>query len=279
MVEVRQIETDKLSHFHTRHRVLHYGEFTTVEEYIAYRAWAKERGVAVFILGNGSNTLFRRRTIKTLVLKNNLTGWMRPLDDNRVEASSSLNVSVILKHCQKHGLESFYYLASVPATVGGAIAMNAGRGRAFKKSIFDFVESVTYVDGDTVRTRSKSEIPHDYRWTMFTGVQDRLIASAIFRFPACGSDTDHIMQRVEYSKEMQDLSGPNCGSVFKSHRPRILRMLRGFRIGRALYSEKTLNWIINRSSNPWSIHALILVAKVAHRMVGKKAEVELIEVQ
>ena len=129
MDSVRQLTSDRLSTFRTSHEFEHYAEFSTTEEFARLVAWARDASLRVYILGNGSNTLFARTRIRTLVLRNRLPRWMNVLDERRVEVSSANPTMTVLKHCEKQRLDSFYYLASVPATIGGTLAMHAGRGR------------------------------------------------------------------------------------------------------------------------------------------------------
>ena len=278
MVEIRQLDSDRLSTFRTRHQFAHYAEFTTVDEYLELRHWAAEHDLPIFILGNGSNTLFTRRRIRTLVLRNRLDRWMNVLDDRRVEVSSSLPITTILKHCETHSLDSCYYLASVPATVGGALAMNAGRGRQFNMTIYDFVETITYLDGEQLVTLKGEEVQRDYRQTMFTGVQEKLIVSCVLKFTPVDEIQDYIRQRVEWSHREQDHSAPNCGSVFSECHFGILRRLKGFRLDGARYSPKTNNWLLNNSPHSRYLVWLVRLAQLLHQLLRKKCKVELIEV-
>lgn len=278
-ISIQPLTTNNLSTYRTHHDFLHYAEFTSVEEYVEALAWAKERSLPVFILANGSNVLFSRRRVQSLVLKNKLEKWMRTLEDGRVEASSSLPVSVLLKHCQTHGLDCCYYLASVPATVGGAIAMNAGRGRSHNQSVFDYLDTVTWWEDGQVRTAAAAEIPRQYRWTPFTGIQTKLILSAVFRFPATTDDSNQIAERLTYTKRVQDHSAPNCGSVFKQSSGRIMSWLRGLRIGSARYSPKTVNWLLNHGESHVPLTWLIRVAKLLHLLFLRRAVIEQIQVR
>jgi UDP-N-acetylmuramate dehydrogenase len=279
MVQIQTIETNALSTFHTRHRFLHYGEFTTVAEFLFFRNWAREHGCKLYILGNGSNTLFMTRTVRTLVLLNRLEPRLEFLDKYRAETSSSLHIRVLLEHCHKRHLDSFYYLASAPATVGGAIAMNAGRGRGYSMTIFDFLESVSYVEGESVVTVPADSIERHHRWTPFTGINDLLIVSAVFRFRPGDYEGNPIADRLAHARKVQDLSAPNCGSVFKECHGGLQRRLRGLHLGTACFSLKTTNWILNRGDSPWSIRALICTSKGFHWLLRKKVVLELIEVR
>lgn len=271
-------DSDRLSHYRTKHHFAHYAEFASVDEYKKMLAYARERRLPVFILGNGSNTLFNRATVKSVVLKNRMPREVRDLGDERYYVSASEQVSAVLKHCRTNSLDSFYYLASVPAMVGGALAMNAGRGREHNVSIFDFVESIDYLDGDRLVTLPRAQVELDYRSTIFTGVQTRLILGATFRFPKVTLESDPIVDRVLWSKDKQDLVGGNCGSVFKQYHTPTLSRLRGLKLGGASFSAKTVNWINNTGESPKPIRTLIRIAKLAHFMLGKCASVELIQV-
>jgi UDP-N-acetylmuramate dehydrogenase len=283
MAGVKQLESDRLSTFRTRHNFRHFGEFTTVEEFLEYRSWAKANGLPLYILGNGSNTLFTRRNVDTLVLQNSLKATMNDLGDGRIEASSSMQIMPILKLCEKKGWDSFYFLASVPATVGGAAAMNAGGGVG--PTIYEFIESVTFIEGDQLRTLPSDQIERSHRQTMFTGIHDRLIVSVIFKFPQVNLEQSEIRKRIDWALSHQDLKVPNCGSVFKECSRPIIARVRGlppFGIKvpffRAQFSRKVNNWIICRNSSSWPIVFLIRMAQAVHRIAGQRAVLEIIEV-
>lgn len=278
---VRSIDSDRLSHFRTRHDFLHYGEAISAEQFIAYRRWADERDLPLLILGNGSNVLYTRKRIRALIVKNKLPRTLEVLNGNTIRVSSTVAISQVIKWCKDRNLDSCYYLASVPATIGGAIAMNAGRGRRHNRSIFDFVEKITFLDGDEVKTLSRSEIPIEYRRTPFTGLTSKLIISAELSFPprpADGDAGDAGHERVRWSRENQDHSAPNCGSVFKESHWRIMSVLRGRAFGTGQFSPKTANWLLCHGSSSRPLVRLIRIAQVLHRLVGKRAVVELIQV-
>ena len=187
----------------------------------------------------------------------------------------------ILKNCRTRQLESFYYLASVPATVGGAVFMNAGRGRAHNKTVFDFIESVECFDLKSGETKvlQNEEVGREYRWTIFHKRPELAILNVTFCFPNSDAESDSIKQRVSYSLEQQDHSYANCGSVFKEFDNHIMKALKGFSIGKSSYSKKTLNWILNRGRSPWPIVTLIRIASLAHFFLRRRATLELTKIE
>ncbi len=278
---VRSLDTDKLSFYRTKHYFEKYGEFHSVEEFIQYCEWAQAHHVPVYVLGNGSNILFKSNKISSLVLKNKLDQDIKALGGGRLEISSSTQVIDVLKYCHSQSLESFYYLSSVPATIGGALAMNAGRGRHQNKTIYDFVESVTFFDFEhnQIETLTAGEIVQGYRQTIFTSIQNKLILNAIFKFETINFQANPIFERKKWSKQFQDYSAPNCGSVFKQADYRILRKLEGLSIGKSSFSQKTTNWILNKSKSSMPIQLLIIMARILHNFLGKKIELEVIIIE
>ncbi len=278
MAHIQSLSSDNLSFYRTQHQFERYGEINTLEDMIEYCHWAKSNDARIYILGNGSNTLFSRKNIRTLVLKNSLEKRIEPLPNLRLKVSSSVLVMDVLKHCYSESLDCFYYLASVPATVGGALAMNAGLGQNSGYTIYDFVESVTFFEDGELKTLTKKEIVRGYRETIFTGLHSKLIISVIFQFSPATFENNPIFERLKFVKIKQDNTAPNCGSVFKFYDPRIMLKLRGFSFANASLSSKTANWIKNRSKSHIPIMAIIEIVKVLHLMVGRKAVMEVIKV-
>ncbi|AGY56530.1 FAD-binding protein [Gloeobacter kilaueensis] len=278
MVNVISLDSNQLSTFRTHHHFEHYGEFHDLDEFAKYSHWAALNNAKVYILGNGSNTLFTADTIRALVLKNCIPKLLKSLPDNRLEISSSVQINDVLNYCYQRSLTSFYYLASVPASIGGALAMNAGRGRSHNCTIYDFVESVTFFDGETVKTLKNDEIARGYRKTIFTGMHEKLILSAILQFERTEFGISPISERRQFAKEHQDNTQPNCGTVFKSACYPIMDRLRGIRVGEAQFSQKTSNWILNKSASSRNIMRLIAIAKLLHLVTFRKIELEVISV-
>jgi len=276
--EVRSLQSSRLSYYRSEHEFLHYGEFSSAADYVFFLGWARERALPILILGSGSNVLFKHRRVKSLVLRNRLPREISALSGTSLQVSSSVMVAEVLKWCEGRDLDSFYYLASVPATVGGAIAMNAGRGRAHNKTIFDFVASVTVLRDGKEITLSKGEIALDYRQTPFTGQKSDLITRVIFTFKPAEIEGSPRRERVAWSKENQDHSAPNCGSVFKQFDSTLMTRLRGRGFFSARFSTKTTNWILSTGNKSWPIVWLIRFTQWLHRVKRKRAVLEIIAV-
>jgi UDP-N-acetylmuramate dehydrogenase len=100
----------------------------------------------------------------------------------------------------------------------------------------------------------------------------------VFRFPKKLLDENPISARREWSKKNQDYNSPNCGSVFKIYDSKTLEKLKGFRVGKACFSSKTINWINNYSEESIFIIILIRLAQFLHLVSSKKIALEIIKV-
>lgn len=200
-----------------------------------------------FVIGGGSNLLVNDSGIKSPVLR------LKNLKDISVEgtgvkAQSGARVSDLLDACAKSGLSGLEFLAGIPATVGGALVMNAGWALV---SIGDFVEDMTILEeGGTLKDIPKETAGFRYRSSDLKGV---VIVEASFRLSACDPSEvkKRIRDNIEIKKESQDLAHPSAGCVFKNpNGQKAWKLidscgLRGRRIGRAAVSEKHANFIIN----------------------------------
>lgn len=280
---INLIKSDSLSTFRTFHEIENYGEIYSIDDYKFYIDWAKRNNKKIFFLGNGSNTLFMRKKVKSLVLKNKLPKEIKCISQDKglFEISSSTMVHEVLKYCFNNSLDSFYYLASVPATIGGALAMNAGMAKYEHNTIYDFVQSVKYIDSDKkIKEINVDEMKIQHRKTMFTGCQEKFIISAIFKFPKKDfGNNNPIKERILWAKKYQDNTAPNCGSIFSECSGVLLRRIKGLKVGNAKYSSKTTNWINNYSKSPYPILVLIAVGKILHIFFLQKSKIELVLVK
>jgi len=113
---------------------------------------------------------------------------------------------------------------------------------------------------------------------MFTGIHTRLILSVVFKFTLKQFEYNPLIERHRFVKKHQDNTGPNCGTVFKVADEQILELMKGARVGKTCFSNKTRNWILSRSKSSVPILVLIYVAKSLHFVTRKKIELEVITV-
>lgn len=273
------LKIDNLSRFRTLNYFQKYFEFTSVEELNHYLIEIKKYNKDYIILGNGSNIFFSKKLIKTAIVKNKIPSKIKDLGNNLFEVSSSTKTFSFLKFCLSKSLDSFYFLSSVPSTIGGNIAMNAGGGIKSNQFISNYLVGIKILIDGEIKIIKKDDAIFNYRSSKFSGINNIFIVSGIFKLKKKKFDEDPIKKRQDWSKKYQDYSKPNCGSVFKFRSKYVAWIMRGFSVGGAKFSSKTQNWILNKSKSPTSINILIFICKLLNFVFFKKAKLEIIKVK
>ena len=224
------------------------------------------------ILGGGSNVVFASKVEKTIVNMMEYDDSITLNVDGSVTAGCSVRIQKLINYGQKRGLGGFEYLYSLPASVGGIVYMNAGRGKIHCQQISDWLVSVSYLDLEDfeVKTMYIDRKQWTYRCSPFH-LMKAIILSATFRMKPSSQEevAAEIKKRNDTVKASQEGNKPSCGSVFYKSNKYIMRFLRGKRIGGACYSKKTNNWISNDlNGSADDVIALIDCAKKWHKRLG-----------
>jgi len=231
-------------------------------------------GERVCFVGLGSNLLVRDGGFRgTVILMHDTRGKIR-LDDDLVYAEAGVASPKVARFAATHGLEGAEFLAGVPGTIGGALAMNAG---CYGSETWEFVERADTIDRQgAVHARTAREFETGYRHVALKGRAlgtDEWFAGAWFRFPPGDGARARERIKVLLDKRIatQPLHLPNAGSVFRNppddHAARLVEAcgLKGYAIGHARISEKHANFIVNPrgKASAADIEALIEHARVA----------------
>ena len=231
-------------------------------------------GEPVYFVGLGSNLLVRDGGLKGTVI---LTHWaLRGLrlepGGTEIYAEAGLPGPRVARFAAMHGLTGAEFLAGIPGTVGGALAMNAG---CYGRETWDIVQRVHTVGRNgEVRARLPSEYRIAYRDVRHKEDSEEWFLSATFRLvPGDGAASrERIKELLARRIATQPLGEPNAGSVFRNPRgdfaARLIEAcgLKGRAIGGAVISTKHANFIVNRGyARAADIEALIDCAQAAVR--------------
>nr|MBO4517355.1 UDP-N-acetylmuramate dehydrogenase [Clostridia bacterium] len=236
-------------------------------------ALAEKFKVPYKIVGNGTNLLVSDAGFQGLIVcTRNLNGVL--LDKGEIIALCGTPLNKFVHFVSGAGRTGAEGLIGIPATVGGALAMNAG---AFGYSVSDYLYEITsVVNGEIVR-RKKDECGFNYRTSVFKA-SGEFIISAKFRFPKrkTAVKDDFCAKRWETQP-----SGRTCGSVFENpagdFAGRLIESagLKGAAVGGAQVSEKHANFIIAKDGAK-ARDVFSLIAKIK-RTVFRKFGVRLKE--
>ncbi|MGZ5648461.1 MAG: UDP-N-acetylmuramate dehydrogenase [Usitatibacter sp.] len=151
----------------------------------------------------------------------------------------------------KHGGAGAEWMAGIPGTIGGALAMNAG---CYGGETWNHVVAVQTVDrAGVIRHRFPGDFEVSYRHVALRGGGDEWFVSAVFGFQP-GEERAamaRIKELLQKRVASQPLNQPNAGSVFRNppgdHAARLIEAcgLKGFTSGGAQVSRKHSNFIVN----------------------------------
>ena len=202
------------------------------------------------------------------------------LDAQLLRAGAGVSCAKVARTVSRAGLTGLEFLAGIPGTMGGALAMNAG---AFGGETWAHVAAVETVDrSGQLRTRSPDEFQVDYR--SVTGVADEWFVAAHLLLEY--GDTEQAQARIRELLAQRGASQPvqqnSCGSVFRNppgdYAARLIEAsgLKGRRQGGAQVSEKHANFIINTgNASATDIETLILqVQGTVEQLQGVRLEPE-----
>lgn len=239
-------------------------------------------GAPLLMLGLGSNLLVRDGGYRgTIVLLHGVLGGVA-MDTARVSADvlrfeSGVACPKVARFAALHGLEGAEFLAGIPGTMGGALAMNAG---CYGAQTWDRIERVTLLnrDGQWI-DRDPGAFELGYRHVALRSPADVLgetewFIEASIRLDAGDGDRSRarIREFLSHRIATQPLQQPNAGSVFRNpsgdHAARLIEScgLKGLAIGGAEVSRKHANFIVNSGGATASnIEALICEVRVRVR--------------
>lgn len=215
-------------------------------------------------LGLGSNLLIRDGGFPGTVIS--MAGTLQSFEivEQSITAEVGVYCSRIARQAAKHGLSGAAFLAGIPGTFGGALAMNAG---AHGAETWQWVTDVTTVtrQGKLVQ-RPASDFVVNYRHVELP--ENEWFVSATLRLNKgdAAAETTLLKQLLKKRNDSQPINQPCAGSVFRNPQGdfagRLIEQcgLKGTRIGGASVSLKHANFIVNDgTASAADIEALIVL--------------------
>ncbi len=248
-------------------------------EDLAYFLSLQNKKAAIYWLGLGSNLLVRDGGVAGVVIATH--GVM---DELRCEGAQTVLVgggvasAKLARFCARESLAGAAFLAGIPGTVGGALAMNAG---ALGGQIWDFVVAVETMDRyGQRRWRDADDFSVSYRTVNGPAGEWFVTARLVFDVGEPAVLQDQIRQCLRQRSDTQPAGQSSCGSVFRNpegdYAGRLIEAagLKGARLGKAVISEKHANFIINEGGAlAADIEGLMLLAQ---RQVAEKFAIKLV---
>lgn len=232
----------------------------------------------VYMIGLGSNLLVRDGGVSGTVIAlharlNELELMCRDQAGGAIFAGAGVACAKVARFTALHQLTGVEFLAGIPGTVGGALAMNAG---CYGSETWDFVEQVKVIDrAGMIRLRKPVAYEVGYRSVRRTAessvrVKEEWFVGGFFRL----KNGDEMISRQTIKQFLtlrvttQPLDKPNAGSVFRNppgdYAARLIEScgLKGAIVGGAMVSLKHANFIINTGcASASDIETLIIMVQ------------------
>jgi UDP-N-acetylmuramate dehydrogenase len=212
--------------------------------------FADKEHLPVVVLGGGHNVLVRDKGIRGLVVK--LEGCLGRMEfhGEEVTIGAGAGLSAMIREAASLGLGGIECLVGIPATIGGALAMNAGTAEG---AIGDFVSAVYFLHPDgTLGELKPAAAGYAYRsFQLPAGAIVLGARLALHRKPQREIAAE-VKARLKHRKATQPLALAAAGWVWKypgaDQTARVLEKagLRGKRVGSAEISAKHANFLVNR---------------------------------
>ena len=256
-------------------------EAQTLDELVEFARQARQRGVSIFILGNGSNVLVRDSGIRGLVIENQCNQFSLDIINSEraiLHAESGAVLPGMANRLARQGWAGLEWAIGVPGTIGGAVVGNAG---AHGACITDNLICVMILDASgAVRELPKTELAFDNRTSRFKRAKGEIVLRADFEMRR---DDPHaciarMNQYTEHRRRTQPTE-PSVGSMFKNppgdYAGRLIDTagLKGTRIGGIEVSQTHANFFVNRGGA--TANDVIQLIEMVRERVRAKFGIEL----
>ena len=216
-------------------------------------------------IGLGSNLLVRDGGIPGAVIATSgMLNEIERIDETTLRVEAGVSCAKVARFCARADLVGAEFLAGIPGTMGGALAMNAG---AFGGETWPLVVKVETLDS---RGGRHQRSPADYQvaYRSVQGPTDEWFVAATLKLVKGDGEAAaaRIRELLERRGETQPTKQANAGSVFRNpegdYAARLIEesKLKGVCIGNACVSDKHANFIINMGD----AHAADIEALIAH---------------
>jgi len=230
----------------------------------------------VLFVGLGSNLLVRDGGLRGTVIAMHAASKHASRQDDLLFAEAGLAAPKVARFAAKQNLAGAEFLAGIPGTVGGALAMNAG---CYGSETWSIVERVQTIDRrGALHSHLPGEYEIGYRHCQPRAGREEWFVAAWFRLPAGDGAASQARIREFLAKRIatQPLQLPNAGSVFRNppgdHAARLIEScgLKGLARGGARVSEKHANFIVNPAGAASAGDIESLIMEVQRKVQDRK---------
>ncbi len=240
-----------LSTFGIGGKARYYSEVQTVLQMQQLIKACYQAQVPYLIVGKGSNSLFDDRGFDGLVIGNRID-FLENSSPGVYHVGAGYSFSLLGTQTARQNYSGLEFAAGIPASVGGAIYMNAG---ANGQETSAQLHSVDYIDcTGSLQEILREQLEFSYRFSSFQNLNGALVGATFCLKPV---DTARAKQLslIAYRKETQPYAEKSAGCVFRNPTSVVTSLsagaliekvgLKGYTLGEAKVSERHANFIVN----------------------------------
>ncbi len=233
--------------------------FYTPKNIAELQAFLHKNQQPLLFLGLGSNLLVTESGFDGVVVYSKNLNKLT-FANGIISAQTGVTLAKIARLAIKYERYGGEFFSTIPGTLGGALAMNAG---CFNFETWQWVKAVETIDNEgEIHRRSKQDFHIYYRKVIAKNDGEYFISAELEFVKNPVSPT--IKSLLSQRKYSQPIGTSNCGSVFKNppnnYAAKLIEQadLKGYCIGNACVSTKHANFIINLGdATPSDIQSLI----------------------
>jgi UDP-N-acetylmuramate dehydrogenase len=206
-------------------------------------------GIPWVVIGKGSNILVADEGFPGLVIRLGKGYRWAAREGVRLRAGGAMPVPALAGVALTHSLAGLEFGVAIPASLGGAVRMNAGAHGGAMDEVVETIE-VIRIPGGVAETLPVADAGFRYR---HSGLPAGSVVTGATLALGAGDPAEirRLMDEARaWRRATQPLAEPNCGSVFKNppghHAARLVQEAgaKGLAMGGAVVSEKHANFIV-----------------------------------
>ncbi len=245
------------------------------DDVVSIVKYANSKGIPFYVMGNGSNILISDEGIKGIVINLEAAFNYLKQEGGSIISGAGVKMAKFVDFCIQKGYAGVEMIAGIPATIGGALVMNAG---CYGGETADHVTEVTVVKNEKIQKLKKEDCGFKYRSSNLKGT---VVMEARFDLPK-GIPEELNKRRKESilnRNESQPVEVPNAGCVFKNPKDNKAAILidkcglKGVKYGGAMVSTKHANFIVNYDNA--TANDVVELVKIIKRTVKEKTGIDL----
>ena len=243
----------------------------------------------IFILGLGSNVLFKDDTYNGVIIKlSNNFSTISKLNDETIIAGSSCSQRKVSEFAMKNNISGFEFMHCIPGSIGGGIKMNSG---CFGTEFKDLLVSIQCIDNyGNIKVIPSDKIKFNYRNTELD--KNLIYLSATFKGNLSEklkikSFMDKLIEKKNNSQPSKIKTG---GSTFKNPieqtDKKVWEVIKesvpsNIQFGDAIISYKHANFFINKNNASYKDMKKLIdfVKENVKNKTGIKLDLEIILVE